>query len=446
MGVVLLLTSVLLVGCGMAGAASQIVSSAVVPMVLLASMVAFLVGCGGPRFSGGQPTQGPVSATPTPQLQATALRFITQPAKDSARKSEAFVALTPAPQVAVVDQNGSTITTATDAITVSLDKNPSNAVLSGTLTVNAVNGVATFADLHLSVAAAGYTLKATSGTLTADTSVAFTVTPLVPDFTTPRLSRTDYPNGIPVSASLTAQAAGDLNQDGYPDLVYACTAAVVHVMLNDKSGGFSAPVQIETGVTLTDIAIADLNKDGKSDLLLSDGNDTLVQVLLGNGDGTFTAPVNYTLTNSAPQSLAVADFNGDGKLDLAASLAGSPNGTIAVLLGNANGSGTLNPPQYFGTVASGLKLTAVHNPSAPQAVDLVVTEGDGKAHYFGNNGSAQFGELGATAVTANALYGRAPQQGQSIFAADSTGLAYSLLYNTNGTYNTPTLLPMSGIA
>ena len=41
-----------------------------------------------------------------------------------------------------------------------------------------------------------------------------------------------------------------------------------------------------------------------------------MSVLLGNGDGTFQAPVTYAV-GYGPASLAVADLNGDGKLDLA---------------------------------------------------------------------------------------------------------------------------------
>ena len=40
-----------------------------------------------------------------------------------------------------------------------------------------------------------------------------------------------------------------------------------------------------------------------------------VSVLLGNGDGTFQPAVNYR-AGSQPFSVAVGDFNGDGKPDL----------------------------------------------------------------------------------------------------------------------------------
>jgi hypothetical protein len=61
-------------------------------------------------------------------------------------------------------------------VTVSLGANPGGGSLGGTTTVAAVNGVATFKNLSLRKAAAGYTLAAASGALTPDTSAAFTVT------------------------------------------------------------------------------------------------------------------------------------------------------------------------------------------------------------------------------------------------------------------------------
>jgi FG-GAP-like repeat len=43
-----------------------------------------------------------------------------------------------------------------------------------------------------------------------------------------------------------------------------------------------------------------------------------ITVLLGNGDGTFTAAASHS-TIKHPFPIAVGDFNGDGKLDLAIS-------------------------------------------------------------------------------------------------------------------------------
>ena len=100
------------------------------------------------------------------------------------------------------------------------------------------------------------------------------------------------------------------------------------------------------------MAVADFNGDGKPDLVTADcnglGDD--VSVLLGNGDGTFQAAVNYNVPYSAVCStyqydcrswdVAVGDFNGDGKPDLlvVSQSYGGQSGSLTVLLGNGDGT------------------------------------------------------------------------------------------------------------
>ena len=66
------------------------------------------------------------------------------------------------------------------------------------------------------------------------------------------------------------------------------------------------------------------------------GEATRVSVLLGNGNGTFQAAVNYAAGNE-PDSVAVGDFNGDGKADLAVANRRTAM-RVSVLLGNGNGT------------------------------------------------------------------------------------------------------------
>lgn len=88
----------------------------------------------------------------------------------------AGVAIAPVVQVALRGANNQIIATATDNITIAFGANPGNGTLGGTLSVAAVNGVATFTDLVIDSARAGYTLTATSGALPTITSNAFNVT------------------------------------------------------------------------------------------------------------------------------------------------------------------------------------------------------------------------------------------------------------------------------
>ncbi len=100
-----------------------------------------------------------------------ALAFTVQPGS-----AQAGAAISPAVRVTIQDAFGNVATTATDAVTVAFGNNPRNGTLSGTKTVNAINGVATFADLSLNRAGQGYTLQSSSGSLAAATSAAFNIT------------------------------------------------------------------------------------------------------------------------------------------------------------------------------------------------------------------------------------------------------------------------------
>lgn len=83
--------------------------------------------------------------------------------------------ITPAVAVAVQDAGGSIITTATHSITVAIGANAGSGTLSGTTTVPAVNGVATFSNLSIDNAGTGYTLTATAANLAGGTSAAFNI-------------------------------------------------------------------------------------------------------------------------------------------------------------------------------------------------------------------------------------------------------------------------------
>ena len=77
--------------------------------------------------------------------------------------------------VAVQDDEGHTVTGANNSVSMAIGSNPAGGTLSGLVTVNAVDGIATFNDLRIRRSGSGYTLSATSSGLAAASSTAFSI-------------------------------------------------------------------------------------------------------------------------------------------------------------------------------------------------------------------------------------------------------------------------------
>ncbi len=136
-----------------------------------------------------------------------------------------------------------------------------------------------------------------------------------------------------------AVAVGDLTGNGILDLVVADNGGIfgtpaLNVLLGNGDGTFQAPRTVAPGIQPGAVAVGDFNGDGIQDLAVANGSNT-VSMFLGNGDGSFRRAMDYAV-GSGPDSIAVGDFNHDGTLDLA--VANYFNNTVSVLLGIGDGS------------------------------------------------------------------------------------------------------------
>jgi len=87
--------------------------------------------------------------------------------------------------------------------------------------------------------------------------------------------------------------------------------------------------------------IGDMNNDKKLDLVVACGKSRTINVLLGKGDGQFTAVTSATTVPDGTGEIALGDVNGDGKVDLAISTHDSY--AVLLLLGDGNGGLTIAP-------------------------------------------------------------------------------------------------------
>ncbi len=195
-----------------------------------------------------------------------------------------------------------------------------------------------------------------------------------------------FQSPIPYSAGAGSSyfvAVGDFNEDGNLDLAVAnqtSASSTVSILLGNGDGTFQAPVSYSTGAgSASFVAVGDFNNDGAPDLAVANaGTQDSVSILLGNGDGTFQAPAIYASGGAFAYSVAVGDLNGDGIPDLAvangcatfSNLTCSSTGSVGVLLGN--GDGTFQPAVSYGSGGNEANSVAVADFDGDGILDLAV--------------------------------------------------------------------------
>jgi hypothetical protein len=197
-----------------------------------------------------------------------------------------------------------------------------------------------------------------------------------------------FPGSVLVGNFVTGSATQDFA------IADSFTDDTLSVFLGNGDGTFSGPVNVTGGSDLFGLAAGVLTPSGNLDLVATDSGGGDAVVFLGNGDGTYKPGVNY-FTGSEPQSVTLGDFNRDGHLDIATGNSGNTPGnnvggnSVTELFGRGDGTFTQVPLQLSSCCEPTQVITA-HFTSSGHA-DLAVADAfNGGIEVFLGNGNGTF--------------------------------------------------------
>lgn len=250
-------------------------------------------------------------------------------------------------------------------------------------------------------------------------------------------------------------AAADFNNDGILDLAVSNSnsgATALTILLGNGDGTFTAvPTSPTVGLYPDGITAGDFNNDGIPDLAVTSVDEDEVVILLGKGDGTFNAGPILS-TPSVPQSIAATDFNGDGYLDIAV-VNGS---TLSVFLGNGDGTfnAVINTPSV-GSSPVGLGVGDFNGDGVPD-VAIVDTLQNAPVRIFLGKGDGTFvagssypltNAAGPVGIAVGDFNGDGfPDLAVTNYAGPDQNAVAVLLGNGDGSFKTPVFYSAPGFS
>jgi hypothetical protein len=316
---------------------------------------------------------------------AMKLAFIAQP--ENAVSSSTLTGVT----VAVQDAAGTTLSTATSSVTLTLGANPGGATLTGGTARAATAGIATFAGLRLNKAGTGYTLAASASGLTSATSNAFNITPGTAASLAFLVAPTSVTNGVAMTPSVqVAVVDADGNTvTSATGTISAAIAAGSGATLTNATASISSGVATFSSLTLT-------GTTGAYILQFSDGTRAVTSAAFALRVGAATAlafgtsPAT-TAINGAPlvpqPVVRVVDVSGNTVATAAGTMTTTiTSGSGATLVGAtatiSSGIATFTTLGLNGTVGS-FTLQFSDGTRSISAASIALSAGAAKALSFG---------------------------------------------------------------
>jgi hypothetical protein len=223
---------------------------------------------------------------------ATKLKFTTQPVSGVAGSTLAAI------KVSVENVSGNAVVGDTSAVTIKFGSNPGSATLGGTLTMNAVNGVATFSNITINKTGTGYTLVASDGSLTTDTSGAFNITPAA----AAKLVFTAQPPST--AASGTGFGAKVTIQDAFGNVATGNTSTVALALTSANGATLSGTKSVNAVNAVATFSGLSIDKAGSYTLTATDG--VLTSAISTSIAISHGAATKLAFTTQPPASIASA--------------------------------------------------------------------------------------------------------------------------------------------
>jgi len=280
--------------------------------------------------------------------------------------------------------DGSTVNTDTITVTGTIDDNTATVTVNG-VNVAVTNNIFTAFDILLIQGANTITATATDkANLTSSDTVNITYTPKAKRkafiFPEPGFDNGGY-SGINGPVEI-----GDINRDGNLDVITGNNDRI-SAILGKGDGSFEAPITFTLTFPhdsdyVSDIAIGNFNGDNNPDMAIVDRSSNRpdnLYIFLGNGDGTFSQGINYITTTNTDKSILIGNFNGDRYEDIAiVNVDDNMNiNSDKILFFYGNGDGTfLSPVEMRSSAAYPTRGVTSDDFNSDGATDMAIIAGD----------------------------------------------------------------------